>query len=698
MFWSKSPTPCPDDLSQEWILDGFKKSLDGFFIIQGEPIDDQQDENLLNDQLYISPNFIHMVGYIDAEEHINDIEWWQEKIHSEDKNRVIDYIKARRLGTSEQKQIEYRFRHRAGHWVWLLVQTHIYRPSSIENTSEKGWIMGAITNISSYRVLQDQLERTIEEAEITSQAKSKFIASLNHELRTPLNGIIGMSNFLKESPLSTEQIGYADNIAASAQLLLSLVNDILDVSKITAGKLDLEEHEFDLTLNLQRTVSLLKTLADLKKLDFQLNIDTNVPNWVLGDQVRLQQILTNLINNAIKFTDKGKITLLVQLRDSAPRENPNEVLVLFKVIDTGTGIPASILPKLFQDFTQADSSVTRTHGGTGLGLSICKKLVSLMRGEIGVQSSVGKGSTFWFSIPYLPVEATSIPESATIQRSQKDISQTRILIAEDNLINQQVIKGLIQNLGGEATIANNGQEAVELFSKATNGNDLFDLIFMDINMPIMDGYEATVELRKLPASKNIPIIACTADTVTHNRDEFIAKGFTDVISKPINKQELSDIIQQYGKEEAKKEKKQDSLQVATPEKSPSPSQESASETIVVGPLINQKVIENLREDIGIDVVNTLLSTYKIDAKIIIDQLVQEESMQEVHNLAHALAGISENLGLQAVGKISRSLMVATHEATKLGDAKKLKEDRDFLEMISQVQSQFEASVKAIDSL
>ncbi len=698
MFWShtksKSP-PFPDDLSQEWILAGFKESIDGFFIVQGDSQFNSLDENNSTDLLYISPKFLIMLGCINVEEHINDIEWWWDQIHPEDRNRVESYMSSRRSGANERKQIECRFRHAAGHWLWLLVQTHVYHPNSAEGAGQEGdvhgcgWIMGAVTNISSYRVLQDQLERTIEEGELSSQAKSKFIATLNHELRTPLNGIIGMSGFLTESSLSPEQIGYVDNIAASAQLLLSLVNDILDVSKITAGKLGLEEHEFDLNLNLHRIYSLLKPLSDLKKLEFQLFIDNNVPKWVLGDQIRLQQILTNLINNAIKFTDKGKITLSVQLRNSSERENPKEVLILFKVIDTGSGIPAAVLPKLFQDFTQADSSVTRTHGGTGLGLSICKKLVALMRGEIGVQSSLGKGSSFWFSIPYVPVEAACETESQGIALPLKDIAQNTILVAEDNLINQQVMIGLIHNLGGETLIAHNGKEAVDRFTEMHKKGCGVDIIFMDINMPQMNGYEATKSLRALPAGKGIPIIACTADTITHSHSEFLAKGFTDVIAKPINKQDLSDILQKYGRESSDGGDRIDNLQ-----------KEKIIDAPIAGdPLINKKVIETLREDIGADVVDTLLSSYKVDAKKIVDQLLEEESIQEAHNLAHALAGISENLGFQVVGKISRSLMVATYDkASQKNDNMTVKEDEELVGMITQLQSQFEASVKAINSL
>lgn len=685
MFWSKQTAPTPDDLSQEWILDGFKKSIDGFFILQGDSFGNADSASPQEDLLYISPNFLHLAGYQNAEDHINDLDWWREKIHPEDRNRVINYMRARRLGKTEQKQIEYRFHHRAGHWIWLLVQTHVYHPPLSDDPNQNGWIMGVITNISSFRVLQDQLERTIEEAEQTSQAKSKFIASLNHELRTPLNGILGMTNFLKDAPLSSDQLGYVNNIAASAQLLLTLVNDILDVSKITAGKLDLEEHPFNLDQLLQRTSGLLKPLAQLKKLDLDLSFDANVPKWVIGDQVRLQQIITNLVNNAIKFTETGKITITVQLRNT-PASDPDKVLVLFKVIDTGSGIPADVLPKLFQDFTQASSSVTRTHGGTGLGLSICKKLISLMRGEIGVQSTLGKGSTFWFSIPYEPTEAEE--ENLQETKAPRDISKTRILVAEDNLINQQVIKGLIQNLGGDVTIAQNGQEAIDQYDQSYRDGNPFHIIFMDINMPILDGYGATQALRSKPEAPDLAIIACTADTITHNRDDFLQKGFTDVVPKPINKQDLFEMIQKYGQEG--NEPNESTSPLPSPEPNCPPQEEET--------LINPKVIETLKEDIGADVLDSLLITYKTDAKQIIDQLVEDQTLQETHNLAHALAGISENLGIQAVGKLSRSLMIITHEMTKNNPDANRDENAEITTVIAQLQTQFAESVKAIDAL
>lgn len=684
MFWSKSKINTPEDLSQAWILDGFKKSIDGFFVLQGDTFGSAQENSSLKDRLYISPNFLQMIGYTNPENYMNDVTWWHDNIHPEDKNRLLSYIQARRFGTTSQKQIEYRFRHRAGHWIWLLLQTHVYHAQITPDGQDIGWIMGVITNISSFRVLQDQLERTIEEAEKSSLAKSKFIASLNHELRTPLNGILGMTNFLKESSLSPEQTGYIENIAASAQLLLTLVNDILDVSKITAGKLELEEHPFNLQKQLENTVTLLKPLAQSKNLELALIIDSAIPHWVLGDQVRLQQIITNLLNNAIKFSETGKITISAQLR-GAPASDPKKTLVLFKIIDPGVGIPADILPKLFQDFTQADSSVTRTHGGTGLGLSICKKLINLMRGEIGVQSTLNKGSTFWFSIPYEPTDPVEAEESET-QKPQKDLSKLKILIAEDNSINQQVIQGLIQNLGGKVELANNGQIALDLFKKSKKEGAPFDVIFMDINMPLLNGYDATKAIRELEPENTTIIIACTADTITHNRNEFIQKGFTDIISKPINKQDLFTILQKYGPE--------NQLNEPTSATNESSQNSQSDET----PLINMTVIETLKEDIGSDVLENLLITYKSDAKEIVDQLLQDKPIQETHDLAHALAGISENLGIQAVGKLSRSLMVITHELSKEQIPLSSKEEEKISGIISQLHSQFQDSIKAIEKL
>ena len=469
VFWRSEEEKAPDNIKQEWILNGFRSCLDGFYVIQ-------------EDQFYVSERLISMLGYDLTDPNLSSQGWWENLFHVDDRDRVLSYIQERREGKSNKRQIEYRLKHKQGHYLSLLVTSHIADCKPLNN------FLGTVVNINSYRVLQDQLERTIEEAEKTSQTKSKFIASLNHELRTPLNGVMGMANLLMDTQLDERQLQYVETILTSTNMLLTLVNDILDVSKIASGKLEIEKVEFNLRTILSNTQHILRSLAVSKGLDFSCEVDPDVPVDLIGDQVRLQQILVNLISNAIKFTDQGYVRVSVRLNSI----ESDHVMLHFRVSDTGIGIPPEVIPKLFQDFTQASVSTVRTHGGTGLGLSICKKLVALMGGDIGVQSGAEKGSTFWFTLPFPTVEA-----NARLGQSDHDLSipKLNILIAEDNIINQQVIQGILQNLGQTVTIARNGLEAL---SQIEQNN--FDLVFMDINMPEMDGIEATQKIRASEAT------------------------------------------------------------------------------------------------------------------------------------------------------------------------------------------------------
>lgn len=694
MFWKKNKQLKQGTLSQSWVLKGFQDSLDGFYIIQGE-------------QFFASQKLIDLIGGESDDPNLRSISWWIAQIHPDDLEWYQNYVVDRCAGISHQKQIECRIRHRAGHWVYLLINSYVYE----EEGGKKSSFLGTVVDVSSYRILCDQLERIIEEGEKSSQAKSQFIASLNHELRTPLNGIIGMSQLLKESSLTKQQDAYIGNIAASAQLLLNLVNDILDVSKITAGKLDIENVNFNLKGILKNTISLLEPVATLKGLKFILKIEDNVPEWVCGDQVRLQQIIVNLLTNAIKFTAKGKVTLSVQLRfqDSEMREDhslkPSLFHILFKVTDTGCGIPATVLPKLFQDFTQANASVGRTHGGTGLGLSICRKLVSLMHGEIGVQSTIDRGSTFWFVLPYSLGKEEEIIERKNIPVTS--LASTQILVAEDNLINQKVIEGLINSLGGQVIIAHNGQDAIDLMEKCNHDQDLklntsyFDLIFMDINMPKVDGHKAMAAIRQMKFGKNIPIIACTADIISYKREDFIDEGFTDVIRKPITKQHLSEIFEKYlvvDNSQTKDEIIQDEepFDIESDQDLDILRDQDSSRNDLN--LINSSFLSDLKDDLGEETVNRLVDLYKCDARQLLVDLQEKynsgsrnaENQKEIHNLAHTLAGMSENLGLVGVGETARSVMSMT-----IGKDSSL--NLPPVELINELVGKFQETIRQIES-
>lgn len=612
-FWLSKEEDTPNNIKQSWIIEGFKECLDGFYIIQ-------------NEQFYISNRFIEMLGYDLADQNLSSEEWWENIIHPDDRERTLSYINDRRLGKNKKKQIEYRLRHRAGHYISFLATTYV--DASVNGIKP---FMAVFMNINSYRVLQDQLERTIEEAENTSQTKSKFIASLNHELRAPLNGIMGMANLLNETILDDQQKSYVNMILSSTQMLLTLVNDVLDVSKIASGKLELERVDFNLFEVLTNIQNILNPLATAKNLTLYYNIEENVPKFLVGDQIRLQQILINLINNAIKFTDSGEINVTVKKHQS----NADNVSLLFRVTDTGIGISPEFIPNLFQDFTQASPSMVRTHGGTGLGLSICKKLVTLMGGDIGVQSTVGQGSTFWFTAPFPVVESLRGTEDNVHQDDY--IPKLNILIAEDNIINQQVIEGILKNIGQTVVLASNGTDAIEQFEKQK-----FDLIFMDINMPGIDGFAATKLLREKETGANIPIIAFSADTLTTSLEEFRSLGFTDVTSKPVNKNEIINLIRKYAPTELLSQSTREEMYA-----------------------IDHRYISNLLNDIGTETVNNLLNTYKTEAADIITKIEQEENIEECHKLAHNLAGISENLGIKEVGQLARSIMIVTKTENRL---------------------------------
>lgn len=384
---------------------------------------------------------------------------------------------------------------------------------------------------------KEQLVEAKEKAELATNAKSLFLANMSHEIRTPMNGVVGMVEALKQTKLTEDQMEYLTIIDISSENLLSVVNDILDFSKVEAGQIDLENITFSLYKAINEVVKMLNFKANQKNLYLKFTIDKAIPTFLIGDSLRIKQILINLINNAIKFTKEGGITINCKL----DKLNENDVKVMFTVIDTGIGISDAAKENLFESFTQADTSTTRKFGGTGLGLAISKSLAHLMHGEIGVDSVEGKGSSFWFTI---------LLEKATDQVSQEKYEEEvilestkklKILVAEDNTINQRVARFIIEKLGHSIDIAENGEIAVKKFSE---GN--YDIVFMDIQMPVMDGIKATKNIREFENKHNLenetPIIAMTANTLKGDKENFIESGMNDYIGKPFKATELSQLI------------------------------------------------------------------------------------------------------------------------------------------------------------
>ncbi len=383
--------------------------------------------------------------------------------------------------------------------------------------------------------------------------KNEFLANMSHELRTPMNAIIGFADLLSSTKLTNEQQEYVQTLISSGQGLLVLINEILDLAKIEAGKLEIEEIPFELKPLLKEIISLLKSQAAEKKNNLILHIDKGVPEAIIGDPNRLRQILINLLGNALKFTKEGEVKLLVE---SHPGETPQTRLINFFVQDTGIGIPSEKQPKVFEKFTQADGSTTREYGGTGLGLSICQQLVGLMKGTIKLDSTVGQGSTFSFKVLFrLAMDEKIVKPSIPKPEAQKIDANTAehgkiILIVEDNPVNQRLATIMVKKQGFEVIVAGDGLEAISVLEK-----NKVDLILMDIQMPNMDGLTATKKIREIESTgdkKNypsladrsgaIPIIALSAHVREEDQQQGREAGMDDFLTKPIIKTKLTEVL------------------------------------------------------------------------------------------------------------------------------------------------------------
>ncbi|PPD49209.1 MAG: histidine kinase [Methylobacter sp.] len=644
------------------------------------------DWNIQSNAGYCSPAYYKMLGYEPGEFGLDTNNLWVNLLHPEERDNVVEQTR-QRLENEGFYEMEFRMRTKNGSYKWILSRGKLVARDA---EGQPLRAVGTHIDLSLRKQLEIELRHAKEQAETANRAKSAFLANMSHEIRTPMNAIIGLTYLLRQNSPTPEQSGRLDKIDAAAQHLLSIINDILDLSKIEVGRLELEQTDFALGPLLDHVYSLLAEQARMKGLDIKIETG-NAPQWLRGDPTRLRQAILNYAGNAIKFTKHGTICLRAKLL----QETGQGLLMRFEVQDSGIGIAKENLPMLFEAFTQADISTTRHYGGTGLGLAITRHLARMMGGDAGAESVLGQGSTFWITVLLqrghgaMPSAAEEKWADAAIILRQ-NFTAARVLLAEDNAINREVALELLYGAGLSVDTAENGRIAVE--KVAMNG---YDLVLMDVQMPEMDGLMATQAIRALPGCKALPILAMTANAFNEDRRACLAAGMDDFVAKPVVPKDLyTALLHWLARSDTPKSRTDPDARPAMPVAVPVPDPDVAIN------LENRlQLIPGLNVGRGLAIVmgdankfwqllQMFANNHRLDMKHLQDFL-EAGKIQEAQGLAHELKGVSATLGALRVSELAAKLDTALHQKAALADCMELAKscDEELAQLIGGILSQ-----------